>query len=121
MRLFHIDLIKSLPYNLLEEQHIICSSLRGLNWGIDGAGFDYIFKYPYCFLVSYHITIITEMKKRGLRIDHKWYTPSYRGRNIGYDDSDFTKMKGTMHRYKEHDENYYNECIVDLKRKGIVI
>jgi len=63
-----------------------------------------------------------EMDKRGYHVDKNWLVASYRGKRC-------PEMKSVTSFifnddcmvYPEHDLNYIEECLVNLRRKGIVI
>ena len=72
-------------------QHRECCALRGLGWGRKHSVVDYVFKHPYYWLYLYHDHVMREMNKRGFKVDSKWCWFNYRGKKIGFDESDFTK------------------------------
>lgn len=122
MRLWHYKLIKKLPNLQILGQHREVCALRGKGWGKKHSTVDYVFKHPYGMLYEYHIKIMNEMKFRGYKPNDIWTYPSYRGKLIGDDYSDFTKSALTeWPDYPEHNDKYYEECIENLKRKGINI
>ncbi len=121
MRLWHEDLIPLLPrFQLLGQHREICA-LRGLSWDKKHSVVDYVFKHPYYYLYAYHRLVICEMEKRGYHVDMAWKDPSYRGQRIGYDTSCFTCEETIVHSpiYPEHDDKYLQECLLNLKKKGI--
>ena len=63
-----------------------------------------------------------EMKKRNFKVNKIWYVRTYRGKNIGFDNSKFTK-RNKINRliYKEHDLNYLKECLINLNGKNILL
>ena len=61
-----------------------------------------------------------EMLNRGYNISVEWLDMNYRGKKEGSWDIEFSGLlSGKI--YTEHDEEYLEECIVNLKKKGIVI
>lgn len=122
MRLWHYDLIKKLPRQQLLGQHRECCALRGKGWGKKHSTVNYVFKYPYMTLFNYHRMIMDEMTDRGYKVSTKWLYHQYRGKEIGFDYSEFTalNLEGDL-IYSEHDEYYYKECIDNLRSKGINI
>ena len=131
MRLWHQDLISKLPRQQLLGQHRECCALRGAGWGRKHSVVDYVFTHIPERLVAYHYLIMDEMKNRGYNPDKIWEDPNYRGKVLGFQedwcDKDFVNVWhqeasiGKKKIYFEHDDNYYNECIENLKEKGIDI
>ena len=131
MRLWHTSLIPRLPRQQLLGQHRECCALRGKGWGRPHATVNYVFRHPYWWLWLYHREVMDEMERRGYHVEDVWQSLAYRGRLIGYDYSEFTMMLGGLPDglmpnghgscpiYPEHDEKYLNECIENLRRKGI--
>jgi len=121
MRLWHVDLICHLPKQWLMGQHRECCALRGKGWGRKHSTVDYVFEHPYSMLVHYHFKVISVLiQQHKVNIDNRWLYGNYRGKRIGYEHSPFTAVKllGTKD-YPEHDENYKQECLENLKAKGI--
>lgn len=119
MRLWHEDLIKKLPRQQLLGQHRECAALRGKGWGKKHATVDYVFRHPPYKLYLYHMKIIKEMKRRGYQNDPLWEDPYYRGK-VSEPHTDKTLDKeDTDAIYPEHDEEYLEECINNLREKGI--
>lgn len=120
MRLWHQDLIKKLPRNQLLGQHRECCALRGNGWGKKHSTINYIFSYSLYHLYSYHLLIMEEMKKRGYMVSKEWLDKNYRGKNIK-DIVNIEKQKISNPIYIEHDEKYLDECLENLKNKGIIL
>ncbi|WP_047810608.1 MULTISPECIES: TIGR02328 family protein [Desulfosporosinus] len=122
MRLWHQDLLPFLPRAQLLGQHRECCALRGKGWGKRHSTVDYVFAYDVEKLVSFHRLVLNEMKRRGYKPDQQWYTPEYRGKNIGpwvglsLEKSD---IPVAAHIYPEHDKAYLEECLLNLRQKGI--
>jgi uncharacterized protein (TIGR02328 family) len=123
MRLWHEKLIKYLPRQQLLGQHRECAAMRGNGWGKKHSVVDYVFKYHWIYLYFYHKKIMNEMKRRGYKVTKEWEKCTYRGKKcpeykeLGYKE---IKQEGET-IYKEHDKQYYQECINNLKNKGIII
>lgn len=71
-----------------------------------------------------------EMKNRGYKPDEKWYEDSYRGLKLGIEygwaDADIAEdylknSKNGYMIYPEHNDEYLQECLDNLKGKGICI
>jgi uncharacterized protein (TIGR02328 family) len=124
MRLWHQNLIPLLPRQQLLGQHRECCALRGNGWGKPHATVNYVFNHHPSYLIAYHHLVMNEMKRRGYIPDKQWYLTYYRGKNCdGWIHTCHTAVKVMVecgyHLYPEHDETYLNECIENLKRKGI--
>jgi uncharacterized protein (TIGR02328 family) len=123
MRLWHQDLIPLLPRQQLLGQHRECAALRGNGWGKKHAIVDYVFKYPMYYLYEYHLLVMYEMDKRGYKVDKKWLDEIYRGKNCEPLKS-IVNEKGFYYSktiYPEHNDTYLQECIMNLKNKGVII
>jgi len=125
MRLWHVDLLGKLPKQWLMGQHRECCALRGKGWGKPHSTVNYVFQYPYYKLFTYHNKVIGVLKdKYNVKIDPTWETYSYRGRSIGFQVQPFTQPYPhpiIFENYPEHDDKYYQECVYNLKKKGIAI
>ncbi|MYL45120.1 hypothetical protein GLV94_05645 [Virgibacillus halodenitrificans] len=122
MRLWHEDLITYLPRQQLLGQHRECCALRGNGWGKKHSTVNYVFNYSPYLLYNYHMKIITEMKNRGYQIDRLWEHPAYRGKSCSpYDVTEIKEQHQTASSpiYCEHNQKYLQECIENLKEKGI--
>lgn len=129
MRLWHQRMIRNLDNSRLLSQHRECCALRGNGWGKPHATVNYVFEYSPIKLVMYHYLVYMEMSRRGYQFDKRWLEPSYRGGSCSPDNSltmDFIKneiallkMSGSSIIYPEHDDKYFEECINNLKEKGI--
>lgn len=123
MRLWHERLIPLLPNQQLLGQHREICALRGLGWNKKHSVVDYVFCYPYSYLFDFHILVIHEMEKRGYHVHLLWKDIHYRGQRLGYDYTSMT-IKYERHReqiYTEHNEVYFQECLNNLRHKGIYI
>ena len=129
MRLWHQDLIPYLPRQQLLGQHRECCALRGAGWGRKHATVDYVFKYSPAYLIAYHYLVMDEMEKRGYHPDQIWRYPTYRGKTLGGDWSEkdwevmgYKYIKENCNPiYPEHNNIYLQECLDNLKNKGIEI
>ena len=120
MRLWHEELLGSLPRQQLLGQHRECCALRGNGWGKPHATVNYVFLYSPYKLFQYHTKVMDEMKKRGYKPGEEWATPSYRGKSCeAYKEID--PIRKTSPIYPEHDERYKKECLANLLSKGIVV
>ena len=85
-----------------------------------------MFTYTPDPLVAYHFKVMDEMKKRGYHPDEIWYNPNYRGSILGVVEG--WTCKSILEQYYkqdkifiEHNEAYLQECVDNLKGKGIEI
>jgi uncharacterized protein (TIGR02328 family) len=131
MRLWHQSLIPLLPRQQLLGQHRECCALRGNGWGRKHATVDYVFKYSPNYLIAYHYLIMEEMLNRGYNPDPVWKNPNWRGSSLGeqkdWADKDIINLvlmtSFATHKslYPEHNNDYLQECLDNLKSKGIEI
>ena len=130
MRLWHQDLISKLPRQQLLGQHREVCALRGAGWGRKHATVDYVFKYAPARLVAYHYLIMNEMRSRGYSPNEVWMEVDYRGTKLGEEVlwCDHAMMLGFLDAgekgypiFPEHNDAYLQECIENLKSKGIDI
>ena len=118
MRLWHEALISQLPRPQLLGQHRECCALRGNGWGRKHATVDYVFIHsPYC-LYAYHRLIMEEMANRGYNVSQEWLDKNYRGKTCPLYEA-LAEEKLTSPIYSEHDDAYYEECLANLREKGI--
>lgn len=118
MRLWHEDLIPKLPRQQLLGQHRECCALRGKGWKKPHKTVNYVFHYPPYKLYQYHIFVMEEMIKRGYQPNKLWFDPHYRGQTCPkYED--VTKVELEKPIYIEHNSQYFQECLDNLKEKGI--
>lgn len=131
MRLWHQDLIPKLPRQQLLGQHRECCALRGRGWGRNHSVVNYVFKHDPALLVVYHYCIMEEMERRGYHPDRTWDNPDWRGSALGEEKgfADKSLVENTWMNvnqmsitiYPEHNSEYLQECIDNLKEKGIKI
>jgi uncharacterized protein (TIGR02328 family) len=132
MRLWHQSLIPHLPRQQLLGQHRECAALRGAGWGRKHATVDYVFTHSPDYLVAYHYEIMNEMKRRGYNPDPVWYNSDWRGSTLG-EQKGWTNPKdigsiiirttttNTPIYHREHNDDYLQECLDNLKSKNIII
>ena len=66
----------------------------------------------------YHILIMEEMTRRGYRVSPEWLDKNYRGKICPvYEDLAEEQVSNPI--YSEHDSTYYEECLANLREKGI--
>lgn len=122
MRLWHKDLIPLLPRQQLLGQHRECCALRGKGWGKAHSTVNYVFKYSYQRLFLYHELVMLELFKRGYCVDSLWNDPTYRGKILGNDYTDFTFIgRHSSLDYPEHNQAYLVDCLNNLKDKGVIL
>ena len=130
MRLWHQKLIPFLPRQQLLGQHRELCALRGRGWGKKHSVVDYVFTHNPARLVAYHFLVMDEMKHRGYNPDNVWYNPNWRGKVLqeaadwvqwSLVESFLSKSEAGILIYKEHDSNYLQECLDNLKSRGIEI
>lgn len=120
MRLWHQDLIAKLPRQQLLGQHRECCALRGKGWQRKHATVNYVFDYSPYRLFRYHGLIMQEMTKRGYLVSPEWLDKEYRGKQMSaYDRLEVETLPTII--YPEHDAAYLQECLDNLKQKGIII
>ena len=87
---------------------------------IRAAPVNYVFDYSPYRLFKYHELIMQEMAERGYRVSPEWLDKEYRGRQMpAYDKIEVEKLPVII--YPEHDTAYLQECLDNLKQKGIII
>lgn len=127
MRLWHEKLLPHLPRQQLLGQHRELCALRGKGWGRKHSVVNYVFDYHPAYLVAYHFLVMDEMKRRHYNPDSIWYNPNWRGKELGEAnwvqwplvESLLSKNEAGIHIYKEHNTDYLQECLENLKSKGI--
>lgn len=120
IRLWHENLLPYLPRQQLLGQHRECAALRGNGWGKPHNVIDYIYKYSRQKLYRYHYKVMKEMFRRGYNIDPLWWDVNYRGKNCEPDNvKNIYLYRGIV--YEEHNDSYLNECLENLRQKGIIL
>ena len=118
MRLWHEQMIPLLPKNQLLGQHRACCALRGNGWKKKHKTVDYVFSYSPYELFLYHSLVMDEMEKRGYQVSIEWRDKNYRGKIAEkYRNLEEKMIDGPI--YKEHNQQYLQECIENLRKKGI--
>lgn len=124
MRLWHQDLLAFLPRAQILGQHRECCALRGMGWGRKHSTVDYVFTYSVKRLVDYHKLVLREMERRGYKPDQQWYSPEYRGKNSApWPSILMDELEAIVEAsiYPEHDDAYREECLANLRKKGVEI
>ena len=118
MRLWHQDLINRLPQQQLLGQHRECAALRGNGWGRRHATVNYVFDHSPYLLYQYHLLVMAEMEVRGYQPSEEWKDKNYRGTHC---DPFLNLPECVVNRpiYPEHDHCYKEECLSNLREKGI--
>ena len=127
MRLWYQGLISYLPRQQLLGAHRECCALRGAGWGRKHSVVNYVFTYSPNRLIAYHYLIMDEMERRGYHPDKIWRNVNWRGNRLG-------EVEGWANRneiiddlihmnpiYPEHNNEYLEECLENLRGKGIEI
>lgn len=120
MRLWHQSLIAHLPRAQLLGQHRECAALRGAGWGRPHATVNYVFRHSPYRLFQYHCLVMQQMQARGYRPDPLWLDPHHRGKTL----PPHTQLMPEPLRtpiYPEHDAAYLDECLSNLRSKGILL
>lgn len=129
MRLWHEALIPKLPRQQLLGQHRECCALRGAGWGKPHSTVNYVFEHPKEWLYCYHVKVMIEMFNRGYHPGLEWLDIAYQGKNLPRKiytreqaiEIDQINTKFHTKVYPEHDDKYLEECITNLRSKGIRI
>ena len=127
MRLWHESLLPILPRQQLLGQHRECCALRGLGWGKPHSVVNYVFDHPIEWLWAYHMKVMWVMEYRGYTPGLEWTDPRYRGTShIPERESPnfreaLTRLSKYVIVYPEHNDEYLQECIENLRRKGIEV
>jgi len=123
MRLWHQALIDKLPRQQLLGQHRECCAMRGLGWGRKHRTVDYVWKHPFIYLVAYHMEVLCEMIERSYRPSIEWLEWNYRGKRAERlncpKSRPHIRPLGRLYIYPEHDDAYLQECIENLRGKGV--
>lgn len=129
MRLWHQKLIPHLPRQQLLGQHRELCALRGNRWGKKHTTVDYVFCHDPACLIAYHYLVMDEMRRRGYNPSHEWMAPCWRGDTLEFDNT-FVDAYSVDNQYccatdkgeiiyPEHNDAYLQECLENLKGKGI--
>lgn len=130
MRLWHEKLISKLPGQQLLGQWRECIALLGNGWGKKHSTVDYVFTHSESYLIAYMDIIHKEMILRGYKPDSKKVYEALLKR-LTYKEIDtimtnYYALTWDCHLnnetiYPEHNDQYYQECIENLKSKGVDI
>jgi len=123
MRLWHIDLLSKLPRQQLLGQWRECTALIGNGFGKKHKTVDYVFKYSDKRLMKYASQVYDEMINRGYKPNIECvYNALIRRYRCDYDTAkELYSNCYNEKNYVEHDDKYMEECIENLKGKGIKI
>ena len=131
MRLWHEDLFTELSKQRILGQHREICGMRGAGWGQNHSTVNYVWDYRPVRLLIFHRRLMDIGGKRfGIKFTSEWFNPHYRGKNLGFDESDnwltpseeidFETDNGDPFPiYLEHDDEYLEECVDNLQEKGI--
>ena len=127
MRLWHQSLIPLLPRQQLLGLHREICALRGKGWGRKHSVVNYVFIHEHERLVAYHYLVMDEMERRGYKPDKTQRDVNYRGKELGVEENwckrslviDYHENGENI--YSEHNDAYLNECLENLRQKGIEI
>lgn len=78
------------------------------------------FSYSPYKLFQFHLFIMQEMEKRGYKVDKLWKDPKYRGKTCERY-TDLEEVERSFPIYEEHNEAYLQDCLENLREKGIVL
>ena len=125
MRLWPEQILNKIPRQQLLGQHRECCALRGKGWGKPHSTINYIFEYKLEDLIAYHLRVMDMMEKRGYNPNEKWREYKYRGKKVGYDNKIKEKIVNEKYNqesyiYDEHNQEYLQECIINLDNKGCI-
>lgn len=124
MRLWAEQLIHKLPQKQLCGQWKECAALLGNGWGRKHSIVNYVFSHSESFLVAYSIKIFFEMKRRGYNPNPKMMRNQLMKRYTEDEVNRFIILGRDIYNrglpiYKEHNEEYLRECLLNLKEKGM--
>ncbi|GGK00022.1 hypothetical protein GCM10007063_23030 [Lentibacillus kapialis] len=121
MRLWHEGLLPEIPRQQLLGQHRECCALRGKGWGKKHATINYVFDYTPYKLYVYHMKVMNEMQRRGYHHDQRWEDPYYRGKFCPPHTSESVGYTKDEAGYPEHNNAYLQQCLKNLREKGVNI
>lgn len=119
MRLWHYELIKVLPKQMLLSQwrEIIAIKRQWEKGTLKHGLVNYVKQNDKAYFLSYTVRVVCELINRGVIYNEKLY----------YEIVDFCKCTeqplNIMYDYKEHDDVYLRECLYNLEekaRRGII-
>ena len=99
-----------------------CIALLGNGWGKKHKTVDYVFKYPESYLIRYALRTYDEMINRGYMPNYKLIEKALTKRMPSKLVFDFIYTAGMYNDiYPEHNEEYMQECLQNLKQKDIIL
>ena len=125
MRLWSQELISKLPSKQIGGQWRECIALLGNGWGRKHETVDYVFTHSKDKLVAYAKLILQEKYNRGHKPNSNLIVSAL-SKNHSDEVIDLM-LNGANYWlrqdriYDEHNEEYTNHCILNLKGKGINI
>lgn len=127
MRLWHQAMLPYLSQQHRLGQHRECCALRGLGWGRKHATVDYVFRHPPEWLFVYHIVLLGYLSR--MECYGEWFNVKYRGKRapawpvevLSILEDTWGRVSAGEMVYPEHDEAYYQECLLNLAGKGFDI
>ena len=124
MRIWHENLIPLLDRQRLLAQHREICAMRGNGWTKKHATVQYALDGSLLTLYFFHLVVMKEMVNRGYNVDNKWVDPCYRGKICPAADKEMLMNKYVFNlpnTYPEHNDEYFKECIENLRNKGFII
>jgi uncharacterized protein (TIGR02328 family) len=129
MRLWHEDLIPKLPDNQIGGQWRECIALLGNGWGKKHKTVNYVFDNDTSLLIAYTMKVYMEMIARGRNANQDLIKEAMKKRGLSDVDIaskiDLAQVISTIKKsigdtiYLEHNDSYLQECLDNLKKKGI--
>jgi len=93
--------------------------MRGMGWGKKHSVIDYVWTHPFTCLYRFHMIVMELLENdHGVDIDLRWKNINFRGNMLGVTS---LPNEGEAYRYPEHNKKYLDECVNNLKNKGIMI
>lgn len=122
-RLWHESLLTKLPQKQICGQWRECLALLGNGFGKKHKIVNYVFHHSDRKLMRYTVLVYNEMINRGYKPDAtKPLEALIRRYNCSYKQAqDMFKKSVKESSYIEHNNNYLDECLENLKGKGIEI
>jgi uncharacterized protein (TIGR02328 family) len=113
-KLWHEEILEYLPSEELLQLHKDVCFLRGEGWKSKLKKINYIYKYPFSYLVRYHIAVMTVIYNRKIELDFApWLDVLHRGYN--YPELPENELEIKSEPYPEHDEKYLEQCWAELE------
>lgn len=126
MRLWHESLIPKLPREQLLGQWRECIALLGNGWGRKHSTVNYVYEYDESYLLAFARLVSYEMISRGYHPNLRKAHEALRRRHLSEERIheimiSAAKLNKKKPIYPEHNNKYLQECIDNLKNKGIEI